>query len=109
MPNNDWYEYTSEEMQHLGEEPGDILGLIMHDYEPEYGNDRNQEMRSPQPESRRAMPARDKLVSQTSRTYRNRQALPVTGERQHEGISYTSIAPVAGVRPSYFTHMGGNP
>ena len=35
MPNNDWYEYTSEEMQHLGEDPGDILGLIMHERKPE--------------------------------------------------------------------------
>ncbi|HBH35760.1 MAG TPA: hypothetical protein DDW45_05145 [Gammaproteobacteria bacterium] len=69
MPNNDWYEYTSEEMQHLGEEPGDILGLIMHDSKPGNGNEQSREMRSPR--------AQEKLELQATHTNRDWQALLV--------------------------------
>jgi hypothetical protein len=76
MSNNEWYEYSSEEMQHLGDEPGDVIGLILHDDEPENDNDQDNETHSPQPqESKLAMPARDKLTSQISRTYRDCQVL----------------------------------
>ena len=76
MSNNEWYEYSSEEMQHLGDEPGDVFGLIMHDDEPENDNDQNHETHSPQPqESKLAMSERDKLISQVSRAYLDRQVL----------------------------------
>lgn len=59
MPNNEWYEYSSEEMQHLGDEPGDILGLVMHDYEPANDNEQSQEKGSPRVHvSQLATPAR---------------------------------------------------
>ena len=127
MLNNDWYEYTSEEMQHLGEEPGDILGLIMHDCKAENSNDQNQEARSPQPQDSKLA---NKLASQVYREFRDwraslvlrvwrprqhdlnksgRPARTLTAERQHERVTNDSIDPAAGVWPGYFTHMGGSP
>ena len=66
MPNNDWYEYTSEEMQHLGEEPGDVLSLIMCDRKPGSNNVRSRKRCLPRAqENKLATPApvRDKLLS----------------------------------------------
>ena len=78
MPNNDWYEYTCEEMQQFGEEPGEILGLIMHDREPEGVNIQSRKMRLPRiQESKLAMPSRDKRMSQASHTYQDWQAMIV--------------------------------
>ena len=78
MPNNDWYEYTSEEMQQLGEEPGDIFGLIMHNREAESVNIQSRKMRLPRiQESKLAMPLRDKRMSQASHTYQDWQSMIV--------------------------------
>jgi len=78
MPNNDWYEYTSEEMQHLGKGPGDILGLIMRDCKPEGGNVQSRKAHLPRAqENKLAMPALDKLMSHASHTYRDWQAMHV--------------------------------